>query len=449
MAEAPGGARRVPLDELVVAAWVVAVSGLVILGADLLWVVALGDSVRGGGGLGGGIPFATAAQVDWPNPYALSEVLLSVVHAAGPSALAVLQVVVVATVLSLVALELRRTGTSPTRAALVVSLVAVGGSAAFAVARFPALSFVPFVLLILALRREAEAPRRTIWLVPPLLVVWANLHGGVLVGLAVLGVFTVLARGVAVRRRVLVALPSLALFALTSAGVRTPEYFRLALGNEAAARRSDLWAPPSLGHPLDVAMLLAAAVLLALAARRLTTWEWLAFAGLAAGTLLAARNGIWLVLFLAVASAGRPPDDSAVSRRRPRRVGAFTVVLALATGVASAVVLAQRQDETAPPGEGAVALVREAANGGTVLAKEPEAETFAQQGVTMWAANPIDAFQPQVQRQLLDFLHDCSVPPASLAAVVTNEQCTDRVAAHGWRVFGRSGTLVVLVPTTS
>ncbi len=440
--------RRPPLDQVAVGLWVVATAALVILGADLMWVVALGDEVRAGGETGSPIPFATAAQVDWPNPYVVAEVLLSLVHSSGSSALATLQVVLVASVLSLVALELRRAGAPRGRAALVVSLVAVGCSSAFVVARFPALSLPLFVLLVLLLRREAERPRVSTWLVPPLLVLWANLHGAVLVGLAVLGVFTVTCTTVSLRRRLLVAVPSLALFVLTSAGTGTPRYFLLALGNEAAAQRSDLWAPPSLASPLDVAMIVAAAVMLLLAARRLRPWEWLVTAGLAVGTGLAARNGSWLVLFLAVSVAG--PAAAAVAgsgvARRSTRTVVTACALAVATAVASGALLATRSEEVGPPGSRAAGLVREIAGEGAVLAKEPEAETLAQQGLTVWAANPIDAFRPEVQRQFLDFLHDCEVPPAELAAVVTDDECEVAVSSQGWQVAGRSGDLVILVP---
>lgn len=444
---APPPQRRPSADHLAVAAWVVATAALVILGADLLWVVALGDLARNGGASGSPVPFAAADQADWPDPYLLAEVLLSWVHGLGPAALAAFQVLVVAAVLCLVVRELRRTGTAPGRAAVVVSLVAVGCSPAFVVARFPALSLVPFVLLLLLLRREAEGPRRVSWLVAPLLVLWANLHGAVLVGLAVLGVFTVAATAVPLRRRLLLAAPCLTLFVLTSAGTGTPRYFRLALGNEAAARRSDLWAPPSWDRPLDVAMVLAAAVLLALAARRMARWEWLVTAGLAVGTALAARNGTWLVLFLAVAAAGRTRAgaEAAVTARRTT-AAATTVVLALVTVVASGAVLGARSADVEPAGSRAVGLVRDAAAGGVVLAKEPEAETLAQRGVRVWAANPIDAFHPEVQRRFLDFLHDCRVPPVELAAVLTDERCEMALAAQGWRVAGRSGGLVVLTP---
>ena len=39
-----------------------------------------------------------------------------------------------------------------------------------------------------------------------------------------------------------------------------------------------------------------------------------------------------------------------------------------------------------------------------VLAPEPLAESLALEGVTVWAADPIDAFAPEDQRAFLDFL---------------------------------------------
>src|SRR4249919_1614701 len=92
--------RPVPLAEMVVAAWLVLIAGLVLLGADLLWVVALGDLVRADLSIPNGVPFASAPQTDWPNPVVLAQVVLSLVHAGGWWALPALHLVLVAVALA-------------------------------------------------------------------------------------------------------------------------------------------------------------------------------------------------------------------------------------------------------------------------------------------------------------------------------------------------------------
>lgn len=449
--EAAGPAwRRFPLAEAVVVGWVALIAGLLLIGADLLWVVAMGDLVRQSGSVPQGVPFASAAQTDWANPVVLAQVLLSVVHSAGWWALPALHLLLVGATLWVVVAEGRRMGGTDARIGAAVTLAVVGGSTALVVMRFPSLSLLPFVALVALLRRQDDRPTRGLWLVPPLVVLWGNLHGAVLVGLAVLGVFVVAARGPRWRDRVLVGVASLACLLVTSAGLRTPAYYASALGNEAARRGTDLWSRPDLTHPLDVAMVLTALVLLALAARSLRVWEWLVTAGLALATASAARHGIWLLLFLAPVAAVPP------GRRRPADVGdrsstpagrrrAGPVLVALVGLGLVAAQLAHRSEALQPPGTSLVAAVHRAAGTTPVLATEPEAETFAQAGIRVWAANPVDAFTRPVQRDFLDFLHDCTVPSdATIRVVVVEQRCVPPLQGSGWLVSARADGLAVL-----
>lgn len=431
--------------------WTVAVAAFVILGADLLWVVALGDAVRREGGVPDVIPFATAPQVDWPNPVVLAEVLLSLVDDLGWWGLPALHLALVAGTLLVLLADARRLGAREGRVALALTLVVIGCASPFVVVRFPTLSLLPFVTLVWLLRREALAPSPAIWLVPPLVVLWGNLHGAVLVGVAVLGVWVVAARGHSFRTRAAVGVLSLATLLLTSAGVRTPEYYLSALRNEAAVRGTDLWAAPSLANPLDVALVLAALVLLAMAARRLAPWEWLVVLGTGAATVDAARHGAWLVLFLApVAAAGARRVRAAPEYDR-RRTGAAPLVLAGVAAVTMGLVgvqLVAREADVRPPGSALVPELRRLAGDRPVLATEPAAETFARDGITVWAANPVDAFTRETQVGFLDFLHECRVPDPGLTVAVVTEECEGVLIGRGWRVETRSGDLVVLSKLT-
>ncbi|HMM96950.1 hypothetical protein [Phycicoccus sp.] len=445
---APARPRAFPFATLVAGAWVLGLAWFVVLGSDLLWVVALGDSIRATGSLPDGIPFATAPQAGWHNPIVLAELLLSLVDGLGVPALAALQLVVVALTLLVVLADGRKLGGGELRGAIVVSLVVVGGSAAFAVTRLPSLSLVPFVLAVLVMRRQHDHPGRGAWWLVPLYLLWGNLHGAVLVGLAVLGVFLVLSRGGGpVLRRLGVGLGCALALLLTSAGTGTPAYYLSALRNEAAARGTDLWARPDLGHPLDVAMLLAALALLLLALRgRPPLWEWVAAAGLAVGTASAARNGIWLLLFLGAAAmrprAPREPSDLPTAPGRLLVPLATGVVVAVAAGA----VLVGRGSSAGAPGERVAVAVREVAAGRPVLAVEPLAETLARDGVTVWAANPIDAFPRTVQADFLDFLHDGTVPAAADVDVVVlgSDRAAVLAGTGDWRVVREVDALTVL-----
>ena len=433
----------------VVGLWTVGLAAFVIIGADLMWAVALGDAIRRDGTVPDGLPFASAPQLDWPNPAVLAQLLLSGVHGVGWWGLPALQILMVAATLLMVLADASRMGAPPTRSAVVVSLLAVGCAGAFVVVRFPSLSLVPFVTLVLLLRRQEERPDRAVWLVPPLVILWGNLHGGVLVGLAVLGVWVLVGSSHTFVRRGVVGIASLSALVLTSAGLRTPRYYLGALGNEAAARRTGLWAPLDLGNPLDLGMALVAVVLIALAARALVRWEWVLVVALALAAVSAARHGIWLLLFLAPVAAagsarccalvgGRDAEPRAPSRRR-----VALLVLGAVTGALVAAVLAGRSAQVQPPGHALVQSLRRDAGSLPVLAREPEAETFAQAGIKVWAANPLDAFQPAVQRSFIDFLEDCSVPDPRLRFAVVDDECLARLTSQGWVAHERSGGLTV------
>jgi hypothetical protein len=444
--------RRFPLPELSVALWLPLLAGLTILGSDLMWVVALGDVVRDTGVVPHGIPFASAPQADWHNPTALAQVMLSLVHAAGPFGLAALHLLVVAATLCVVVAESRRLGGGDVRSTVVVALVVVGCATAFAVARLPDLSLLPFVVAVAIMRRQHAEPSRSLWWLVPLYALWGNLHGGVLVGMAVLGVFLVASRGGgSLVRRALVGGAALLALLVTSAGLGTPAYYVGVLTNEAAARGSDLWSRPDLGNPLDVAMLVVAAALLGMSVRRgLPLWEWLATAGLVVAMLMTARNGVWMVLFVAPAAAGLRREGVVVEppTARPtwwwRVVGAGAVVSVLACTWQ----LDRRSEQVGPPGAAVVDTVRAVAAGRPVLADEPLAETLAQAGLTVWAANPIDAFPRTVQAQFLDFLHDGRTPADAAAvdvAAVQDDLLPDLLAAGGgWVETARTEGYVVL-----
>ena len=87
------------------------------------------------------------------------------------------------------------------------------------------------------------------------------------------------------------------------------------------------------------------------------------------------------------------------------------------------------------------------AEGRPVLADEPLAETLAQAGLTVWAANPIDAFPREVQAQFLDFLHDGPMPAGASdvdVVVVQDDLLPGLLAGGGWVDSARTGGYVVL-----
>ena len=434
-----------PWATVAVAAWLVVLAAFVRIGSDLLWVVALGDRIRTDGQVPDGIPYAVAPTAGWPNPLVLAEVGLSVIHGLGRAALVSLHLALVGGTLVLLVLRARARGGSEGRTAATISLLVLAGLAPFVVARLPSLSILPFVALLLLLTREDAHPTSRIWAAVPLVAVWGNLHGAVLLGVLVLSAYLVGSR-IWFRPVESIGVGVAAVLALlgTSAGWRTPEYYLGVLTNEAARAGTDLWAAPSLRNPLDVVMVLALVGLGVVWLCQGTghRWEQLAVAGLAVGTVLAARNGVWLALVLAALVLSAPRRDG--PRRPP--TGRGTAALAAMGVLGAALLLGLRGEAVAPPGAQLVPSVLAVAEGRAVLAVEPFAETLAAGGGQVWAANPIDAFDPVVQRELLAFLAGGDPPEsADIEVVVMREAMAERlVQGGGWSEHDRSLGLVVL-----
>jgi hypothetical protein len=227
----------------------------------------------------------------------------------------------------------------------------------------------------------------------------------VLLGVAMAGTYLIFSRlRIRPLETVLVGCATLAALLVTPVGVRTVPYYLGVFENEAAKRATGLWAQPSFSNPFDVMMMLAAVVLLAAIVRRPPRlWECVALAGLAVGTLMAARHGVWLLMAAAAPAAvaltrAPRPDGGPTGARVPvlaTIVAAFGLALALILPRGDAVVAADPELARSVAGQVGERVV---------LAPEPLAESLALEGVTVWAADPIDAFAPEDQRAFLDFL---------------------------------------------
>lgn len=438
------------------AVWFVLAGVMVVLsavtgqGADLLWGVAMGDRNRAGHGVPQSVPFAAASSDGWANPMGLGETFLSLVHSVGPIALVILHLVLVGLSLGVLISHGLSLYHREARASLALTLVAVGGVVTLAIARMPSMSLLPFAVLVVLLLREADRPSRRLWFAVPLLGVWGNLHGTVLVGCALLAVHLVCCRGPKLQRLMVGVSAAVAVLLATSAGWRTIDYYRGVLSNQAARQHSGLWAQPSLHKPFDVVMFLAAAGLILMWTRsRPQWWEIVSVIGMSVATMMASRNSIWLLLFLLpLASRGRSRANAVEQERFPWRPATAALVLLL-VGVGWQ--LASRGPALDARGADAVSTVRKLAAGRTVLAIDPVDETFAQAGIRVWAGNPIDAFPRTVQQEFLEFMEKGVIPPGTtIGVIVVKESLAEAIRSAGWRqVASVSGLLVFERPTAT
>jgi hypothetical protein len=368
------------------------------VGADARWLAALGHSIFTHGSVPVGVPFAQAPSRSWPNALVLAEIAFHAMEASlGTRGLMVAQVIAVGLSLWIVVRDAVAGGASPRAAGAVTLVVGLGALPSLLIARVQLFSLVLFPLLVMLLRSEDRRPSARIWLAVPLLALWANLHGAVLVGLAVLGIYLVVVRFRAERWTAIgVAFLALAALFCTPAGIDMVSYFHGVLGNLAAKRGVGLWAPLSLTKPLDWLLLMATALLVGRLRRAgVALWELISIVLLGAVTIHASRSGIWLLLFLAPPAArGFDP-----SRRWAKAMPS------LATVAAVAVVLAVVRGPL-PNGASRTALARaiSAAHGSPILAEDTQDEQIALAGARIWLGNPIDAFSKRDQGIYLDWV---------------------------------------------
>jgi hypothetical protein len=389
------------LSWLAVAAGSALCASVAAVGADARWLAALGGAIVHAGRIPTSIPYAAAPSQDWVNVPVLGELVFHWLEAlGGDRALVFAQAVAVAATLTLLLRDMRAAGASDGARALVILAIPFAALSALFVVRAQVFSLPLFALVVLLLRAEARSPSRRVWLLVPLVALWSNLHGAVLLGLVVVSVYLVVER---LRHERWTALGVLAaawgaLFA-TPALARTGDYYLRVLHGEPAASGFGMWAPLSLHNALDVVFIAVALPLLWFAWRsRPKRWELISVVLLGVSAVHVGRNSVWFVLFVSVPAAA----GLGMHRARPTR----NVLLACAWAVpilllVTAFVRAPAQ--TVANRSLRADAVRLAA-GEPILADPEDAEQLALDGRRVWIANPIDAFDRADQRVYISWL---------------------------------------------
>jgi hypothetical protein len=397
------------------------------IGADSRWLAALGREIVKNGSIPDGVSFASAPSADWPNVPVLAELTFHSLDAAlGLRGLLLAQLAAVLLALSILAVDMRRGGADDLGMCIAITLAIAGSLPALLVVRAQLFSLVLFPALVALLRAQTRSPSRRVWLVPIVLAVWSNLHGAVLVGLAITAIFLVFSRALTgwIEAAAVLTVSGLAVCA-TPALERTPAYYLGVLRNEAARRGEGLWAPLSLTSGLDLLFLATGIVLVTLALRaRPPLWEVVALAALTILAIKTSRSGVWLLFFAAT------PAAQAIRLQARTRLSAVPTVLAAAVALFGL--------SRGPMTPGATdALIRQtlaAAHGTPVLAQDTLAEQVALAGGRVWMGNPFDAFSLRDQRLYLDWLDGHpdgagALAQAPRAVLVRRDGPADRLTA--------------------
>jgi hypothetical protein len=390
-------ARLGPAVRGAVALSLVFIAFFSVTGADSRWLGALGADILRDGKIPRGVPFASSPTGSWPNVTALSEIVFHGLLVVGPRALLAAQLAAVAIALVVIARDARAARAGDAAIALVLFVVAIGAFPAFGVIRVQLFSIALFPVLLSLLHADARRQSRALWLAVPLLTLWANLHGAVLVGLFVFLAYLALERVRTTRlEAIALAVAGVLACAVNPALERTPRYFHGVLVNEYAERGVGLWAPLSF-TPFDIVLALAGICLLVFAVRsRPRLWELAILAALTLLTIHASRSGVWLLLAAAPSAALGLGEVRAATARLTR--------LALVAGlVACAFGLAHGPGSTGA----STKLINQAiaeAHGTPILAADVLAEQVALRGGKIVIGNPIDAFTHRDQAAYVDWL---------------------------------------------
>lgn len=411
-APSAGAATPAPVAWIGVALVTAFAAAISAVAADARWLAALGHAITARGGIPDGVPFAGAPTQGWHNVPVLAELIFGGLDSlAGARGLQVAQVACVSIACCLIARDARRLGAGDRSIAIVLIAIVPAAFAAIVAVRAQMFSLALFPALAVLLRAEARSPSRLIWLVPPLLAIWSNLHGAALTGLAVTGAYLLFARA---RRDPLVAagvlVASLVALCLTPALSDTPAYYSSVLNGEAARQGIGLWAPFSLSSGPDLATLACLALgVWPLVRARPRVWEVAALAGLAVLAARTARGGVWVVLLAA------PLVATGLPWRALRRSPVVPLVL-IACGVLVVFGIARGPLNTAATSRVLERALADA-HGTAVIADSTLAEQIVLAGGRVWVANPIDAFSRADQRLWIEWLEGRPAGDAILAHV--------------------------------
>lgn len=395
------------------------------VGGDARWLAAAGEEIVRRGELLDSVPYALAPSDGWHNVPALAEVVAFLATSVLEHGLLALHIVAVTSGLLVVARDAAARGARSGNTAIVLGVVVLGAFTTLFVVRLQLFSLLLFPVLVTLLRSQDNRPSRRVWWIPVLLAVWGNLHGAVLLGLAVTLTHLVFSRArLQAGLSLAVALASCLALLLTPAGLQTVDYYVGVARNEAARQHVGLWARLSPDNPFDIVLVACALGLGLLFLRsRPRLWERLAALGLIVAVLLAARNGVWLLMFMAAGAARGLPVPT---WRYRRLMTTSTTVVAVALA-ALALLRGPAQFGASPR---LVALTTGVSSTCAVYAQDSLAEQVVAEGGRVWITNPIDTFSSEDQRRYVRWSQTGNldeVPPAVGALLVVAGGAPDRV----------------------
>jgi hypothetical protein len=288
--------------------------------------------------------------------------------------------------LTAAALLARRRGASARSVTWLMLPVLVAYFPGASVARPQSLTYLLFVALLALLIADEDDPSRRVFLTLPILVLWANLHGSVVLAVAVVSGYGLLAlvRGLRrdtrterVRALVLTLAPVVCVF-ISPYALDLPAYYREILVSGGFSTYVTEWAPTTL-TPITAPfylLVIGGVWLLGRSRGRVSAFQALLFVGLALLAFEAFRNMVWLAL-AGIIVLPRLVDELRPAVVEPRALNRL-LATAMVVGVVVAAVGVGFKHESwflsDYPSGAANAVQRAAGASGTVFANEKYAD---------------------------------------------------------------------------
>jgi hypothetical protein len=158
--------------------------------ADLWGHLTFGGDIVSSGAVVQADRYSFTSDRPWLNHEWLSEVVFyQAYRLGGPAGLVAFKVAVIAALLALVGWHAARATRPMLSAHWIVALAFAGTYWRTHTVRPQLFSVLFFAALLIAMTRFEDGRRRALYLVPPLMALWVNLHGGWIVGLGVFGLW--------------------------------------------------------------------------------------------------------------------------------------------------------------------------------------------------------------------------------------------------------------------
>jgi hypothetical protein len=344
----------------------------------------------------GGLPHHDTLTIwphgaSWVDQQWLGQLLMYGTHSVGGLRLVLFLNAVVLVAAFALALGVARSSGGSSRSVALVGAVALFVAFPNSVARTQVFAFVFFVAVFALLAWDSRAASRRVFLVLPLLVLWANVHGSAVLGAGLVVLWALASVVRAVRRpgagKVVLRAAGLALAApicllASPYAFDLPGYYRTVLASPAFRSFVTEWAPTSFPDQWPFFVLAVAALwLTARKPARLSLFEHGALLFTLVAGLAAVRNIAWFAL-VTVMVVPRALDDLWPAGQAPvrHRVNRAISVAALVALVVAFGAIAIRQLELAAHGYPSRAL----ASVTSATRTDPSPRVFANEWYSDW-----------------------------------------------------------------